>query len=130
MRAKYCVPFKALVPCHFFLPSLLVHRLVVFTVVDFSEGSKGPKSRFLTRGDVDQIQVLFHVNAKCLRIQKAVLKTWDASSSACMGNTQLQISRQTSSHNFNDVSLWPKDRDVVGFKKSYKPHKPGVSCNH
>ena len=108
MRAKHCVPFRALVPCHFFLPSL-VHRLVVFTVVAFSDGSKGPKSRFLTFEDVDQIQVLFHVNARCLRIQNAVLKTWNAS--ACMRNFELQIISTNFKPQFQDLVA----RGMFGF---------------
>ena len=149
MRAKHCVPFRALVPCHFFLPSL-VHRLVVFTVVAFSDGSKGPKSRFLTFEDVDQIQVLFHVNARCLRIQNAVLKTLGCE---CM-HAELRVANHfnklqaTISRLSGPGYVWilisgiaiqqvhmslackPKDGDVVGSQKVYKPHKPGMSCNH
>ena len=68
------VPFKALVPCHFFWP-FLVHLLVVLTLVTRSWGNSGPKSNSPTNPEVDQIHVRFHVLAKCLRIQNATRYT-------------------------------------------------------
>ena len=76
LKTNYWVPFNALVPCHLVLPSFF-HRFVVWTVVCFSSGNSGPRSRFSILLEVDQNQVRFHVSAKCFLIQNAVLKNLD-----------------------------------------------------
>lgn len=104
IKPNHWVPLKSLVPCHLVLP-FSFHRFVVWTVVSFSFGSIGPRSRFWILLEVDQNQVRFHVSARCFRIQNAVLKNLDAWSISSWGSDGSIMGQRTYDKQFKSLSL-------------------------